>query len=373
MYILFVLQKVVQLNQSSSLKIKISDIYHRNKYCKHLNASTRNSQIKKLSPIPKKLCFQPQVSMNKFQVQTEIFELPLSVLTAIPITTLHRFVTYSSPPFLLYQLLPSMSDLQATDKAADGKTEQPSTTFVFGSNSTLLGSGFGGVISGQPEASSSTGATLGASADQGDTAPDQNEGPHTGEEDCSLEYAPVVQLEEVQTTTGEEAEINVFDCKTKLYRFDQAGNEWKERGVGVAKILKHKENGKVRFLFREDKTLKIRSNHLIMPGTTLQNHAGSEKAIVWSAVDFADEEQKVELLCLRFGSEEKAQIFRTTYEESMGVNQKLLEKDAGADAGGTEEEAAKKEDEEDKKVENKEEVVEKLADKVEKEIKVTEE
>eukprot|EP01023_Acetabularia_acetabulum_P051313 TRINITY_DN5656_c0_g2_i1.p1 TRINITY_DN5656_c0_g2~~TRINITY_DN5656_c0_g2_i1.p1 ORF type:complete len:294 (-),score=60.50 TRINITY_DN5656_c0_g2_i1:228-998(-) len=256
-----------------------------------------------------------------------------------------------------------MSDLKSGDKVADGKPEQTTTTpaFVFGSNSNLPSGGFGGVISGQPTTSGT--ATLGASADTSEAQGEDNE-PHAGEEDCSLEYTPVVQLEEVQTTTGEEAELNVFDCKTKLYRFDQAGNEWKERGVGTAKILKHKENGRVRFLFREDKTLKIRANHLIMPGTNLQNHAGSEKAIVWSAVDFADEEQKVELLCLRFGSEERASYFKQTYENSMGANQKLLEQE-----GGDEGTVAK----DDKEGEKKGDVVDKLVEKVEKEVKVTEE
>jgi hypothetical protein len=50
--------------------------------------------------------------------------------------------------------------------------------------------------------------------------------------------------------------------KCKLYRFETAGNEWKERGVGMAKFLQHKENKKVRLLMRQDKTLKIRANHI---------------------------------------------------------------------------------------------------------------
>lgn len=50
--------------------------------------------------------------------------------------------------------------------------------------------------------------------------------------------------------------------KCKLYRFDTGSNEWKERGVGVCKLLQHKENKKVRLLMRQDKTLKIRANHI---------------------------------------------------------------------------------------------------------------
>ena len=41
-----------------------------------------------------------------------------------------------------------------------------------------------------------------------------------------------------------------------------------------------------------------------MPGTKLQEHAGSDKAWVWSTVDFSEGEQRVELFCMRFGSVE---------------------------------------------------------------------
>jgi hypothetical protein len=55
----------------------------------------------------------------------------------------------------------------------------------------------------------------------------------------------------------------LFACrKCKLYRFEAAGNEWKERGLGVVKLLQHKENKKIRLLMRQEKTLKIRANHI---------------------------------------------------------------------------------------------------------------
>lgn len=41
----------------------------------------------------------------------------------------------------------------------------------------------------------------------------QNEGEEDAgnEEECAAEYAPVVQLQEVETSTGEEAELALFD------------------------------------------------------------------------------------------------------------------------------------------------------------------
>lgn len=143
----------------------------------------------------------------------------------------------------------------------------------------------------------------------------------------------------------------------------------------MVKLLKHKENGKIRLLMRQEKTLKIRANHIgvfrsvcrqgarplqlpsahsgqargpqwiacpcaaaaaqpsrrlrwdapklwsllcvppschaaaaavpaVMPTSHLQEHTGSDKAWVWSAVDYADGEHKVELFCIRFGTPE---------------------------------------------------------------------
>jgi len=53
--------------------------------------------------------------------------------------------------------------------------------------------------------------------------------------------------------------------RAKLYRFSDEEKEWKERGTGEVKLLKHKGNKKVRVLMRRDKTLKICANHLSTP------------------------------------------------------------------------------------------------------------
>jgi Ran-binding protein 1 len=85
------------------------------------------------------------------------------------------------------------------------------------------------------------------------------------EEDTGAQVAPIVRLEEVAVTTGEEDEDVLLDMKAKLYRFDKDGNQWKERGTGAVKLLKHKETGKVRLVMRQAKTLKICANHLGIP------------------------------------------------------------------------------------------------------------
>uniref|UniRef100_A0A6M2EYC7 RanBD1 domain-containing protein n=1 Tax=Populus davidiana TaxID=266767 RepID=A0A6M2EYC7_9ROSI len=82
------------------------------------------------------------------------------------------------------------------------------------------------------------------------------------DEDTGAQVAPIVKLEEVPVTTGEEDEDAILDLKAKLYRFVKEGNQWKERGVGTVKLLKHKDSAKVHLVFRQSKTLKICANHL---------------------------------------------------------------------------------------------------------------
>ncbi|KAJ3682842.1 hypothetical protein LUZ60_013069 [Juncus effusus] len=135
------------------------------------------------------------------------------------------------------------------------------------------------------------------------------------EEDTGAEVAPIVRLEEVAVPTGEEDEDVLLDLKAKLYRFDKDGNQWKERGTGSVKLLKHKVTGKVRLVMRQSKTLKICANHLVIATTKMQEHVGNEKSCVWHATDFSDGELKEELFCIRFGSIENCKIFREKVEE----------------------------------------------------------
>lgn len=49
--------------------------------------------------------------------------------------------------------------------------------------------------------------------------------------------------------------------RAKLFKFDRESKEWKERGTGDVRLLKHKENQKTRLVMRRDKTLKVCANH----------------------------------------------------------------------------------------------------------------
>ncbi|KAL3633538.1 Ran-binding protein 1 b [Castilleja foliolosa] len=139
--------------------------------------------------------------------------------------------------------------------------------------------------------------------------------PSAEDEDTGAQIAPIVKLQEVAVSTGEENEDILIDLKAKLYRFDKAASQWKERGVGTVKLLKHKESGKVRLVMRQNKTLKICANHLVLPTLILQEHQGNDKSCVWNAADFADGELKQETFCIRFPSVENCKTFKDKVEE----------------------------------------------------------
>ncbi|XAR60750.1 hypothetical protein NMG60_11034237 [Bertholletia excelsa] len=169
------------------------------------------------------------------------------------------------------------------------------------------------------------------------TDPEHREGEETAageDEDTGAQVAPIVKLEEVSITTGEEDEDAILDLKAKLYRFDKDGNQWKERGAGTVKLLKHKETGKVRLVMRQSKTLKICANHLVLPTMSVQEHTGNEKSCVWHAADFADGELKDELFCIRFASIENCKTFMEMFQEvAESQGKKEENKDTSAAAG----------------------------------------
>ena len=125
----------------------------------------------------------------------------------------------------------------------------------------------------------------------------------------------------------------VFCRRAKLFRFASESDppEWKERGIGEVRLLKHKSSKRVRLLMRRDKTHKICANHycenttytnvvsvfayqsmllnfllsLVTKEMTLLPSAGSDRAWVWTVLaDFADEEPKMEQLAIRLKNAE---------------------------------------------------------------------
>ena len=229
-----------------------------------------------------------------------------------------------------------------------------STNHVFGSNAS-----FGTTTGGGTSATTFNPSAFASSSTTTKPEEEKEEGEDDDvERECTKEFTPVVKLEIIESsetkTTGEENENILFEAKTKAYRFLEG--EWKERGLGPMKILEHKATKKCRLLMRRDKTLKICANFYIDPETKVTTHAGSEKARVFTTVDCSDGDEAPALqnMCIKFGSEEKAQLFQDKFEEAQKIMASLPK---------TEEEGEKEEKEQEGK-EKAEDLADDLAEKL---------
>ncbi len=142
--------------------------------------------------------------------------------------------------------------------------------------------------------------------------------PYVEEDEDGPHFGSIVPLpDKVDVKSGEEDEEEMFCKRAKLFRFDSDTKEWKERGIGSIKILKHKISGKVRLLMRREQVLKICANHSITADMALKPNAGSDKSWVWYAMDYADEILKTEQLAIRFKTADEAALFKVKFEEAQ--------------------------------------------------------
>lgn len=152
------------------------------------------------------------------------------------------------------------------------------------------------------------------------------------DEDCSGDYTPVVQLAEVETKSGEEDEEVIFKIRSKLFRFNKELGEWKERGTGDVRLLKHKESKKIRLLMRREKTLKICLNHYVNAEIELSENVGSDRSWVWHAIDYADGTRDEAMLAIRFRDSENANLFKEAYDKAAAHMKELLSTSEPAEA-----------------------------------------
>jgi hypothetical protein len=135
----------------------------------------------------------------------------------------------------------------------------------------------------------------------------------------------IVDLPEMPVVTGEEQEEEVTKFRSKIYRFHD--KQWKERGVGELRFLRHKVTNFIRVLNRSEKTHKVVVNHLVIKQQTLGDLVQlktSNNSWTWAAQDYSDEEPKIEKLCAKFTSKEEYDRFETVFNESCETNAKIL-------------------------------------------------
>jgi len=150
-----------------------------------------------------------------------------------------------------------------------------------------------------------------------------------------------VKLEEVDVKSGEEDEEILCTYRSKLFLYGETlldkgtgVKSWKERGIGEARILRHREHQRLRFLMRQEKTMKVIANHALDPRIKLEPNAGSDRSWVWSCYDFADGELVEKVFALRFANSDVASEFKTMYEKYQEEMAAVLAGDDKPDEGG---------------------------------------
>lgn len=235
---------------------------------------------------------------------------------------------------LLTSDIPTKTD--TVPEMAAAKEQPPSQTGIFTFGNKNVG-GFSFVDSAQ---STGTGSLFGkaeqpfkfgdvskpvfgvakSAAGEERAAESDNDSTHIEEDEDGPHFEPIVPLpDKIDVKTGEEEEEEMFCNRAKLYRFDTETKEWKERGIGNVKILKHSTKGKVRLLMRREQVLKICANHYITADMLLKQNSGSDKSWVWNAIDYADEEPRPEQLAIRFKTVDEASLFKAKFEEAQKI------------------------------------------------------
>jgi len=171
-----------------------------------------------------------------------------------------------------------------------------------------------------------SGSAKAQKAEEAQKAEDAEEEP---EEAADVHFEPVVHLtEKIETKTNEEAEEQTFKMRAKLFKFDRDSREWKERGTGDVRLLKHKENLKTRLVMRRDKTLKVCANHYVVPDMKLSPNVGSDRSWVWNAAaDVSEGEPEAQTLAIRFANSENANLFKEAFIKAQQENEKLFSKE----------------------------------------------
>uniref|UniRef100_A0A1A9WPQ8 E3 SUMO-protein ligase RanBP2 n=1 Tax=Glossina brevipalpis TaxID=37001 RepID=A0A1A9WPQ8_9MUSC len=162
-----------------------------------------------------------------------------------------------------------------------------------------------------------------------DAAGDEDtESEYPDEEESSAHFIPVIPLpEKIKVKTGEEDEEILYVHRAKLYRFTEG--EWKERGIGNVKILRHKETKKLRVVMRRDQVLKICLNHALNEDVDYKRK--DHKSWLFVVNDFSEEAIELQKLSLRFKNKEIAENFMEAVKRALNGSASPIIETVGSD------------------------------------------
>uniref|UniRef100_A0A915KVW6 Ran-specific GTPase-activating protein n=1 Tax=Romanomermis culicivorax TaxID=13658 RepID=A0A915KVW6_ROMCU len=144
------------------------------------------------------------------------------------------------------------------------------------------------------------------------------------DENADIYFEPLVNLPKIVVKTLEEDEDVIWRARAKLFRFDSIcseqysrGPQWKERGLGDIKFLKHKTKGFIRLVMRREQTLTLCANHYVLPNMKLFPHKGCPKSWMWSTIaDFSEAYARPEILAIKFKDNDTWKAFADEFENA---------------------------------------------------------
>jgi hypothetical protein len=141
---------------------------------------------------------------------------------------------------------------------------------------------------------------------------------------------PAVYLPEIVIQTDEEKFDLLYKCRSKVFRWRD--DKWKERGIGVLKILRDKINYRIRIVLRQDQTKKAMINFFIEeePLCEIKSYLESERMFFLMARDFSDGTgAEVERFVFKFTDSSGKILFNLVAEEfreKFNQSKEFLEK-----------------------------------------------
>ncbi|KAB5558467.1 RanBP1 domain-containing protein [Coniochaeta sp. 2T2.1] len=241
-------------------------------------------------------------------------------------------------------------EVKAPEAAQTTTTSESTETKPAAVTSSAVFSMFGGGAKKEKKDDEERGDNSGSAKAQREAAAAAKGDDEEAPESEDVHFEPVIRLtEKVEVKTNEESEEQLFKMRAKLFKFVNDTKEWKERGTGDVRLLKHKVNGKTRLVMRRDKTLKVCANHYIVPEMKLSPNVGSDRSWVWNAAaDVSEGEAEAVTLAIRLANADNANLFKDAFIKAQKDNEAVFTGSGPAPAATAEE---KKEEATEKKEE----------------------
>ena len=134
-------------------------------------------------------------------------------------------------------------------------------------------------------------------------------------------YLYTTEPEEV--VYSERSKMYIF-CKEENYgNLNYSGvrtNQWKEKGTGQLKVLKHKLTGKFRLLMRQERTLKVICNAPIT-GTEQLTYAPNGKQLTLIVNDYDSEgcRYTAKTVAFKVRGRRELEAFKAAFKSASGI------------------------------------------------------